>query len=167
MKIDILNKSKKKKYLQELSYLGELKSKALLIKTGKERIRAYTGALANEEIWDFWRVFPVEGVGLYIGKENIDKNGVREVRLSTDVLHLFGDQVTEGILVLDEEQEIDWFLGKEVVVGGSQVKDLKSYFVAVKSRSSGDFIGIGKLKKDKDLVYNYLPKERRRKEQGS
>jgi NOL1/NOP2/fmu family ribosome biogenesis protein len=167
MKIDLLDKTKKKKFLEGLSYLGKLKARELLIKTGKERIRAYSGAFSNEEIWDFWRIFPVEGIGVYLGKENIDKHGVREIRLSIEGLHLLGGQISEGILVLDEKQEEEWFLGKEVEVGGEQVKDLKAYFVAVKSASSGDFIGIGKLNKDKDLVYNYLPKERRRKERGS
>ena len=160
MKIDILNKSKKKKFLEHLSYLGKLKTRALFIKTGKERIRAYSGMFSNEDIWDFWRVFAVEGIGVYLGKENVSSSGVWEVRLSTDGLHFFEDQITEGILVLNDKQEEEWFLGKEVEV---EMKDVKSDFVAVKSKSSGDFIGVGKLNKDRNLLYNYLPKERRRK----
>ncbi|MAG39665.1 hypothetical protein CMI41_01725 [Candidatus Pacearchaeota archaeon] len=163
MKIDLLDKAKKKRFLQELNYLGELKTKALLIKTGKERIRAYTGALSNEEIWDFWRVFPVEGIGVYLGKDNTNKNGVREVRLSTDGLHFFGDQVAGAILILNEKQEEEWFFGKEVEMNSKQVEKINSDFVAVKAESSGDFIGVGKLNKDQTLLYNYLPKERRRK----
>jgi NOL1/NOP2/fmu family ribosome biogenesis protein len=165
MKIDPLNKSKKKKFLSEMSYLGDLKTNALLIKTGKEKVRAYTGGLSTEEIWDFWRVFAVEGIGVYIGKENVDKNGVKEVRLSLDGLNFFKDQIVSGVLVLDEGQEEEWFLGKDVEVGGSQVESVED-FVAVKSGESGDFIGFGKLNKDKTIVYGYLPKERRRKERG-
>ncbi len=166
MKIDPLNKSKKKRFLEELSYLGKLRTKALFIKTGKERIRAYTGMLSTEEVWDFWRAFQVEGIGLYIGKENINKNGVREIRVSVDGLHFFKDQIIDGILELDKKQEEEWFLGKEVETKEWQVKNIKSDFVAVRSKNSGDFIGMGKLNKDKTLVYNYLPKERRRKENG-
>ena len=175
MKIDLLNKSKKKKFLEELSYLGDLKTNALFVQTGKEKIRAYTGIFSNEEIWDFWRTFAVEGVGLYIGKKSVDKNGVKEIRLGIEGLHLFEDQVVKGILVLDEfsskddtagSQEEKWFLGEEVEVGGKQIENIDSDFVAVKSGESGDFLGIGKLNKDKTIVYNYLPKERRRKESG-
>jgi hypothetical protein len=124
MKIDILDKTKKKRFLEGVDYFGDLKTNALLIKTGSERIRAYTGALSTEEIWNFWRAFAVEGVGLYVGKEVIDKSGVKDVRLSLDGLHLFGDQIISGILVLNESQEEKWFLGEEVAVGGDSVKGL-------------------------------------------
>ena len=165
MKIDPLNKTKKKNFLAELSYLGQLKTKALLIKTGKEKVRAYTGSLSTEEIWNFWRTFAVEGIGVYVGKENVDKHGVKEIRLSLDGLDFFKEQIASGILVLDEEQEREWFLGKDVEVGGKQIENIEN-FVAVKSGESGDFIGFGKLNKEKTVVYGYLPKERRRKERG-
>ena len=165
MKIDILDKTKKRKFLGELEFLGKLKTNALMIRTGKERIRAYTGGLSTEEIWEFWRAFAVEGVGLYVGKETVDKNGVKEERLSVDGLHFFKEQIVSGVLILNENQEAEWFSGKEIEVGDGQVENLQD-FVAVKAESSGDFIGFGKLNKDKNLVYNYLPKERRRKENG-
>jgi|APSaa5957512576_1039674.scaffolds.fasta_scaffold44524_2 NOL1/NOP2/fmu family ribosome biogenesis protein len=164
MKIDPLNKSKKKNFLEELAFLGKLRTSALFIKTGKERVRAYTGSLSIEEIWDFWRIFPVEGIGLYLGKEMINKSGVREVRLSTDGLHLFKDQIQSNILVLNPELEEKWFLGEDLELSEGMATDIVKGFVAVKSESSGDLIGVGKLNFDKNALQNFLPKERRRKE---
>jgi len=164
MKIDPLNKSKKKNFLEELACLGKLRTRALFIKTGKERVRAYTGSLSVEEIWDFWRIFPVEGIGLYLGKEKVNKSGVREVRLSTDGLHLFKDQIEGNVLVLNPELEEKWFLGEDLELTEKMTKDIVKGFVAVKSESSNDFIGMGKINADKDALQNFLPKERRRKE---
>jgi NOL1/NOP2/fmu family ribosome biogenesis protein len=70
-------------------------------------------------------------------------------------------------LVLNEKQEEEWFSGKEVEMNSRQVEKIDSDFVAVKSESSEDFIGVGKLNKDQTLLYNYLPKERRRKGNGN
>lgn len=163
MKIQILDKTKKKKILEELEMFGVEKAPYLFVRSGKERIRAFSGSLSNEEVMEVWRNFPIEGVGLYFAREIIDKNGVREVKLSLDGLHLLQKQINDRILVLSEEQEKKWFEGKNVEFleeEGGEI-DFDGY-VALKSSDEKDFIGIGKISKDKKVLYNFLPKERRR-----
>jgi NOL1/NOP2/fmu family ribosome biogenesis protein len=166
MKIDILSKAKKKKFVEGVSSLGLKKVPQLLIRTGKERIRAYSGNLSKEEIWDLWRVLPIEGIGLYVGKESINRNGVRETRLSIDGLHTWKEQITENVVELDEALEEEWFRGGKLELGeGNDFIKFSGKFVAVKSESSGDFIGTGKVSVDGLVLHNFLPKERRRKSQ--
>jgi len=106
----------------------------------------------------FWRLFPIEGVGLYFGKDFVDKrNGKREVRLSLDALHVLKEQIKSGVVVLNEEQEKEWFLGKDVD-GDFEERG----FVAVSDGE--DFIGTGKVTDDGKRLMNFLPKERRRRD---
>lgn len=160
MKIQMLDNPKKKKFIEGIENLGVKKIPELLIRSGAERVRAYSGILSKEEIMDLWRVLPVEGIGLYVGKEMIDKSGIREVRLSVDALHLWKDQITKNILILDESQEEKWFFGRDVEV---DQKNMAGQFVVVQSESSKDFIGTGKISQDGKTAFNYLPKERRRR----
>lgn len=163
MKIQILDKTKKKRFLEGVSELGLKKMRHLLIMTGKERVRAFSGDLSNEEIMTFWKLFNIEGIGLYIGKEQIDrKNGRREVRLSLDGLHLLKDQISGNIIDLNEEQEEKWFSGEDIDF--SKCGKIKERgFVAVRSEKTKDFIGTGKISADGTMLFSYLPKERQRK----
>ena len=117
MKIDILSKAKKKKFVEGVESLGLKKVPQLLIRTGKERIRAYSGNLSKEEIWDLWRVLPVEGIGLYVGKDSFNRNGVQETRLSIDGLHIWNEQITGNVVELDEGLEEIWFKGEKLELG--------------------------------------------------
>ena len=159
MKIHLMDKTKKKKFLAEVGYLGKLKTKNLFLMTGLEKIRAYSGSLSKDEIMALWRMFPIEGLGMYFGKLTINRHGVKEARLSTDALHLMKDQITDNILDLDEEQVLVWFSGKNFELKGEQ-KKFKDY-VAV--RFEKDFIGTGKVSRD-GVLQNFLPKERRIRE---
>lgn len=159
MKIEILNKAKKKKFVEQLNYLNVKKISQMLIKTGNERIRAFSGSLSNEELMVIWRLFPIEGVGLYFGKDMVDKKtGRREARLSLDALHVLKEQIKGNVIELDNEQEVEWFKGKNLEGAFD-----KKGFVAVMSSGSGDFIGTGKVSGDGKLLLSFLPKERRRK----
>ncbi|MBU3924152.1 MAG: hypothetical protein KJ592_04495 [Nanoarchaeota archaeon] len=178
MKIQILDRAKKKKFIAGLADLGMRKIPELLIRSGTERIRAYSGDLSTEQIMDFWRIMPIEGIGLYVGKELMNRNGVRETRLSLDGMHnwrsqLYGVSGVRGfggsgrVVFLNKKQEEDWFLGKNIELEESQ--NVEDGFVCVKGGE--DFIGMGKIGvSDKELgvrtLYSYLPKERRRKERG-
>lgn len=161
MNIKILDNPKKKKFIEGLSELGLEKVPEVLIKTGNERVRAFSGSLTREELNQYLRDLPAELIGLYVGKELMDRHGVMEVRLSLDGLHLWKEQITNNIIELGEEDEEKWFLGKDLEFNS----EMKGKFVAVKSKSSGDFIGTGKVTMDGKTLYNYLPKERRRKSQ--
>jgi len=160
MRIQILDRAKKKKFLSGLAGFGLDKISEMLIRTGKERIRAFSGSLSREEIMEIWRMFPIEGVGLYIGKEFVNRNGTREVRLSIDGMHVWKEKLTDKIFVLSERQEIDWFLGKDIQLENCDIND---GFVLVKSADGKDFIGMGKVGGKGKILFGYLPKERRRR----
>lgn len=162
MKIHIMDRTKKKKFIAGLSDLGMKKIPELLIKSGKERVRAYSGDLSTEQIMEIWRLLPIEGIGLYIGKDMINRNGVHEIRLSLDGMHIWKEQLTERILILNEEQEKDWFLGKNIELLESQ--KISDGFILVKSADGKDFVGTGKIGNDGKMLFGFLPKERRRKE---
>jgi len=156
MRIQILDKTKKKKFIERVSYLGVEKFNYLLISSGAEKIRAYSGSLSVDEIIRIWTEMRVESIGLYFGKEV-----GQETRLTVDAMHLLKDQITKNIVELEKEQEHQWFLGKDIQLTEEQkitYKDMKG-FVAV--RSQGDFVGTGKLSDNKALLSNFLPKERR------
>lgn len=173
MKIQILDKTKKRKFLNELEKFGLRKVPELLIRTGMERMRAFSGSLTREEIMEIWRLFPIEGVGLYVGKIVSRRKGVgdSEIRLSVDGMHTWKEQLTKRIFVLSEEQEVVWFEGKDVELSEGQLIgswELGSGFVLVKSADGKDFVGMGKIGvRDEVLgvrtLFGYLPKERRRK----
>lgn len=163
MKIHILDRAKKKKFIAGLSELGIEKIPQLLIRSGKEKIRAYSGDLSTEQIMEIWRLLPIEGIGLYVGKDMMNRNGVREVRLSIDGMHIWKNQLTKRVLILTKQQEIDWFLGKNIELGKEQIGKISDGFISIKSADGKDFIGIGKLGNGGKTLFGFLPKERRRK----
>ncbi len=166
MKITLLDKAKKKKIISEVADLGLKKIPQLLIKTGAERIRAFSGSLSKEEIMEIWRIVPLEGIGLYVGKERIDRRtGAREVRLSLDGLHTWKEQIDGNILQLNEKQEDLWFAGENIELSEEQKKKFENVrgFVSVRSSDNKDFIGTGKIGNDRKILFGFLPKERRRK----
>lgn len=165
MKIQILDRAKKKKFIAGLVDFGMRKIPELLIKTETERIRAYSGNLSKEEIMEIWRLLPIEGIGLYVGKEMVNRNGVREIRLSLDGMHIWREQLTERIFVLSEKQEKDWFLRKDIELDDGQIGNVKDGFVLVKSSDGKDFVGMGKIGGEGKVLFGFLPKERRRKSQ--
>ena len=77
MKFQVLDRAKKKKLLKELSVFGITKIPFTLVKVGKERIRAFSGALSTEEIYNLSRFLPLEGIGVYVAKEHVDRSGIR------------------------------------------------------------------------------------------
>jgi len=174
MKIQIMDRAKKKKFIAGLSDLGMEKIPELLVRSGKERMRAYSGDLSTEQIMEIWRLLPIEGVGLYVGKDMVNRNGVREIRLSLDGMHIWKKQLTKRILTLNEEQEKNWFLGKNIELSprddpagpnDEQAEGISNGFVSVKSADGKDFVGMGKI--GGETLFGFLPKERRRRERMS
>src|SRR3989339_1322415 len=165
MKIQILDRTKKKKFVDGLNEFGITKISEMLVRSGEERIRAFSGDLDREQIMDLWKLLPIEGVGLYVGKDMVNRSGVREVRLSLDGMHVWKEQLEGRVLVLTEAQEIEWFLGRDIELEEKQKMD--EGFVCVKSFDGKDFVGIGKVGADGMKLFGFLPKERRRKERIS
>jgi len=160
MKIEVLSRAKKKKFIEGLSELGITKIPQMLVRSGKEKIRAFSGNLDREQIMEIWRLLPIEGIGLYVGKDMVNRSGVREIRLSLDGMHVWKKQLNKRILKLTKEQETDWFLGRDIELNKKQ--RIKNGFVSVKS--GDDFVGVGKIGDDGKILFGFLPKERRRKE---
>ncbi|MDP2946888.1 MAG: hypothetical protein Q8N88_02125 [Nanoarchaeota archaeon] len=163
MIIEILDKAKKKRIIEKIEDFGIKKISQLLIRTGSERIRAFTGNFSNGEIMSLWKILPFEGVGLYVAKEISDKHRNTEIRLSVDGINLWKDQIDNHILKLTKEQEESWFKGKNIEINNFQKEEIDSYkgYLIIKSSDEKDFIGMGKI--GDGVVYSYLPKERRRK----
>jgi NOL1/NOP2/fmu family ribosome biogenesis protein len=159
MKIQVLDKTKKKKVLEGLSYVGDLKMNELFIRTG-DRIRIFTGNLTNEQIMRIWSIFQIEGLGLYFAKDFIDKRGNQETRISLDGLHSVKNQINKNIIEIEENQKESWLRGNNLELNPIQKEkysDIKG-FVAIKYNN--DFIGTAKLTEQKVLL-SFLPKERR------
>jgi len=160
MNIDVLSRAKKKKFIEGLSNLGIEKIPQMLVRSGKERIRAFSGELDREAVMNIWHLLPIEGIGLYVGKDMVNRNGVREVRLSLDGMHTWKDQLGKRVIELNKKQERDWFLGRDIELNTKQ--KIEAGFVCVKAGE--DFVGVGKVGADEKMLFGFLPKERRRKE---
>lgn len=175
MKIEVLSRAKKKKFVEGLSELGISSIPQILVRSGKERIRAFSGDLTREQIMELWHILPIEGVGLYVGKDMMNRNGVHEIRLAIDGMHMIGIRNSGfGIgrtVFLTEEQEVEWFLGRDIELSEAQVEGLglrvAGEFVCVKSFDEKDFVGVGKVGADGKMLFGFLPKERSRKERMS
>ncbi len=163
MRSQILDKTKKKKIIENLEIFGIEKIPYLLIKTGKEKIRAYSGSFSSDELQQLSKVIHIGEIGMYFGKEVIEgKTKIKNTRITLDAVHLLQKQIKKNIIELNEGQEKEWFFGRDIeleqgvgdIAGGS--------FVILKFEE--DFIGVGRLSVDCKMVSNYLPKERRRRE---
>ena len=163
MKIAVMDRAKKKKFVAGLTDLGMKKIPQMLVKSGQERVRAFTGDMDKDELYDFWRLLPIEGVGLYVGKDMLNRNGVHEMRLSVDGMHVWKEQLTERVLELTPEQEEVWFKGVNVELTEEQTGKISDGFVNVKSGE--DLVGQGKIGSEGKILFGFLPKERRRKSQ--
>jgi len=170
MRIDVLDSTKKKDFLEEVSYLGKFKLPYLFLGTGSEAIRTYSGHLSVDEILRIWRAFPIEGVGLYFGKKIIDRHGRKDSRLSLDALHILKDKIDKNIIDLDDEQIQRWFRGNNIELTVEQKEKYKGIvgYVAVRYKAHAgvssveqkDFVGTAKLT-ETGMLLSFLPKERR------
>src|SRR3989338_2202936 len=96
----VLSSSEKKKILEKLKQeFGIENLPFLLIKFGKERVRAYSGSLSRDELQKLDRETRIESAGIYLLHDYGD-----EIRLSLDALHLLKNQITKNIVELTEQQ---------------------------------------------------------------
>jgi len=146
-----LYKTQKKQILNKLSYYGITKLPFLLIPSGKEKIRGYSGNLSMDEISKIKNLSNIEAIGLYLFHDY-----GTEIRLSLDAIHLLKDQITKNILELTEEQAELWFKGIDIPITEKWKQEERGFKVL---KLEEDFIGCGKLSEDR--LINYMPKERR------
>ena len=149
-RVMILNENHKKEIEKSLeNQFGIKKILGTLIKRGKDRIYFYQGSLAEKEIIELTLTFPVEGVGVYIGR--FEKN---DFKLSIEGTQLLKDQITKNIFELNDNQVESWMLGQEL-----NVKSGKKGLLVMKHEE--DFLGCGKASEEK--IGNFIPKSRRLK----
>ena len=125
--------------IEELPYL--------LIESGKEKIRAFSGSLSKDEIAKLSEIANIETIGLYlIRKEN-------KYRLGLDATNLLKEQIKNNILELTENEFQNWIRGHDIE------KKAKRGIYIIKYKD--DFIGCGKS--NEEIIFNYVPKDRRLK----
>jgi len=157
MKPRFIFKSEKKEILELLKFYGIEDLHYLLVASGKEKIRAYSGILSTDEIIEIDKAVGIELIGAYFFHK-YDNN----LRLAPDAIHLLKDKITKNILELTELQAREWFKGQDILLTKEEQLELKNEsktFKVIKYKD--DLIGTGKLTEDR--IVNYTPKERRQK----
>ena len=152
-KIEFINQAEKSKILKELERYGIKEIPFLLVKSGKEKIRAYSGSFRAGDITKIADSVPIETIGLYLAKIDGD-----EIRLSIDALHLLKNQIKENVLELTKEQTEEYLKGRDVELTEKQ-KELTLERVYYVIKNGEDFVGMAKIIQGR--IKNYLPKERR------
>ena len=148
MKYKFIKSGEKKEILEQLGVLGISEIPYLLIESGKEKIRGYTGHLSKEEILEIGKLTRVEGIGLYILKRD-----TQLTRPSFEGVQAFKNQISENIIEISEEEFQKWIRGYDLN------KPLEKGIKAIKYKEY--FIGIGMS--NGQTIFNYVPKERRLK----
>ena len=143
----IIRSTPKKKILQQLNeQFGITTLPYLLLRFGREKIRAYSGNLSVEELNKLDAELRIENMGLYFAKEQIDG-----IRLTFDGIQLFKPQITKNILTLDDKQAEEWLKGQDL--------DIQSDNTFKILKHKDEFIGCGKSTGER--ITNFVPKERR------
>ena len=146
MTFHFITSGEKKKICEQLEQqFGITKLPYLLIETGKERVRGFSGSLSREELVELGSILHIEGVGCYLARNE------HELRLSFDGIHLLKDQITKGIVDLTEAEMYEWIRGNDIA------KEAERGTLIV--RYNGDYVGCGKS--TGTMLMNHVPKERR------
>src|SRR3989344_1581071 len=140
-----IRSSEKKRIIEKLNeQFGIEKIPYLLIESGREKIRAFSGHLSKEEILELTTITLIENIGIYfLNKED-------NFRLTLDAVHILKDQIKKNILEIDEVQLHDWLKGQDLIA------QVPSGPVIIKFKD--DFVGYGKSTETK--IYNFIPKDR-------
>ncbi len=143
-----IKSSGKKRIINELEQrFGITSLPYLLIKTGKEKIRGFSGSLSKDEILQLVKLANIEIIGIYLMKEELGM----DLRLSFDATQILQSQITKNIIEIDEKQFADWIRGRDLDI---EIQE-GVYIIKLKN----DFIGCGVSNSKK--IFNYVPKERR------
>ena len=146
MTIQFVKSSEKKKIIQQLQeQFGIEDLSYLLVQTGQDKIRAFSGSLSKDEIQKLGEITNIEVIGLYVIKKEHD------LRLSFDATHILKNQINKNIIKIDDEQFKAWIRGHDLDIKEPQ----GTYIIQYKE----DFIGCGRS--NGEVLFNYVPKERR------
>lgn len=119
----------------------------LLIESGKEKIRAFSGTLSKDEISEIGLIANIELIGAYVLKKEND------FRLSFDASLILKGQLSKNILEISDIQLHEWIRGRDIELSLPQ----GTYIV----KNKDDFFGCGRS--NGKTLFNYVPKDRRLK----
>lgn len=149
MNIHFIKTPQKRKIIEKLNMqFGISDLPYLLIESGKEKIRAFSGHLSKEEIAKISDIANIEVMGLYLLKEENN-----EFRLSMDASLLLSEQITNNVIEINDEQFQKWIRGFDLELE----KPRAVYVIKYKD----DFLGCAKS--NETTLFNYVPKDRRLK----
>jgi len=151
MEIKILNSKEKHKIAEKLKErFGIASIPYIIVQSGKERLRIASINLSIDELEKLSKNANIELIGLYFATLVNE-----EIRLSMDATHLLKSQINKNILEISESEKDEWLKGRDL-----QRENAERGFVVIKY--GDDLLGTGKLSQDK--ISNFIPKERRIKE---
>lgn len=146
MNINFIRSNEKRKIVDNINeQFGISEINELLLETGKEKIRAFSGHLSKEEILELSKLTNIEFIGLYILRQEHD------LRLSFDATQLYQENITKNIIEINEDQFKLWIRGNDLPIKVQKGTVIINY--------DGDFIGCGKS--NGEVIFNHVPKERR------
>ena len=150
-KVEFLDRTKKKKLVEELNKIyGIEELNYLILKTGAEKLRIYSGNLSIEEMNMLAKNINLQLIGtpLCTIKDN-------DVRLNFDAINIpeIKKQISKNILEISDEELTKWIRGNNI----EKSIDVNSKFMIIKNKD--DFIGTAY--NGKTFLKNYIPKERR------
>lgn len=149
MSIHFLNSDEKKEIEAKLrEQFGISKLPETLVRTGKEKIKLFTGEIDKHELEILSQITFIEGIGVYVMKE---ESG--EIRLSIEGSQIFAEQIKKNIHYLENEEQLKiWMEGADL-----QIKNDERGTFIIKYKN--DFLGSGK--KSAEKISNFIPKGRR------
>ena len=146
MNLRFIKSGEKKRLLAELEdQFGIKKLPYILVETGKQKVRGFSGTMTREEIRELGEIANVEIIGAYLIKRD------RDLRLSLDATHILASQINKNIVGINDKQLDEWLRGNNL--------DIKKESGVMVIRHKNDFIGCGIS--DGKKIINHVPKERR------
>ncbi|MBX4212227.1 hypothetical protein KW787_02095 [Candidatus Pacearchaeota archaeon] len=100
MNVNFIKSPEKKKIIEQLNEeFGISELNYLLIETGKEKIRGFSGTMSKDEIMELAKMARIEIIGLYMIKKELNN----ELRLSFDATQILKKQINKNIVKINDE----------------------------------------------------------------
>jgi NOL1/NOP2/fmu family ribosome biogenesis protein len=148
MNLRFIKSSEKKDILAQLQkQFGISELRFLLLESGKEKIRGFSGSLSKDEIFELGKIANIENIGIYLLRKE------DTLRLSFDATQLLASQISKNIIDISEEQAREWLRGHDL--------NIQAAHGTIVIRYGTDFLGCGKSTGLR--IANHVPKERRLK----
>jgi len=144
--IEFIKTPEKRRIIKDLdTQYGISELPYLLMRAGKDKIRGFSGHLSKDEIFSLAKLANIELIGLYVLKKEQDW------RINFDALPLIKEQINKNIFSIDEQQFQKWIRGHDI--------EAKAPTGTLIIQYNKDFVGSGKS--NGQVIFNYVPKERR------